>query len=655
MTKGALLGALMLFGGFSTMQQGYAAPMDDVNLLPAPQQVSLQEGTFRVSRDTRVFVPASLERPEFLAVQRFQKALKEAGGPDVLLDRMGLRDEDTAGHIVLSVKASPETDPLQKDGYRLEISPEGITLVGNSASGLFYGIQTLTQLAEQYGDALPAMEIEDAPDFEWRGFHHDVSRGRVPKLETLKWVVDYLADHKANMYQLYVEHPFMFRFDPRIAHNPDGLTPEEILELDQYCRDRRIEFVPSLQSFGHMAGVLSVPEYRELADVPMEQDWEDLTWNQRMKGATINTLDPDARELLAKMWDDYMPLFSADFVNASADETYDLGKGKGKQAAEEMGSGKLYLKHIQYLQELAQRYNKQLMIWGDIILDHENLVPEVPQDIIMLNWGYGRDTKRMEQSAEFGKTGHKFFVCPGTSGWHRVLNDILNAELNIRRFIEAGEKYGAMGVLNTDWGDHGHFNPLAGSLHGIALGASLAWNVEEPQQEGFDARWSARTFADHGRVLKSWKNLNESYEDVWNTWDLMYKSLHDTEAYAKLLEEKPEKAELFQERGRAMARLMESSRIGGERWVRQELRMSALWMELLGKKLELLQRIKENDGAKNTKLARDLEKFANETEELYAEYAALWRAGSKESDLSDIRDRVEDVVQSAREIAKEVR
>src|SRR5690606_22421442 len=122
-------------------------------------------------------------------------------------------------------------------------------------------------------------------------------------------------DMKVNMFQLYIEHPFMFRFNPEIAHIDDGLTSEDILRLQQYCKDRRIDFVPSLQSFGHMAGVFTVEEYRHLADVEMEKSWEEASWTERMRGATIDTSNPEARALLEQMWDEYVALFDSDFVN----------------------------------------------------------------------------------------------------------------------------------------------------------------------------------------------------------------------------------------------------------------------------------------------------------------------------------------------------
>ena len=70
---------------------------------------------------------------------------------------------------------------------------------------------TLRQLLREYGRRLPCLQIRDWPDFSRRGVMLDISRGRVPKLETLLELVEQLADFKINELQLYTEHTFAYR------------------------------------------------------------------------------------------------------------------------------------------------------------------------------------------------------------------------------------------------------------------------------------------------------------------------------------------------------------------------------------------------------------------------------------------------------------
>ena len=69
----------------------------------------------------------------------------------------------------------------------------------------------MRQLLRQFGRRLPCLKIRDWPDFARRGVMLDISRGRVPKLETLLELVEHLADFKINEFQLYTEHTFAYR------------------------------------------------------------------------------------------------------------------------------------------------------------------------------------------------------------------------------------------------------------------------------------------------------------------------------------------------------------------------------------------------------------------------------------------------------------
>ncbi len=87
-------------------------------------------------------------------------------------------------------------------------------LVGGDAPGLFYAAQTIAQLIYQAGRMLPLLTILDYPALPVRGVMLDVSRGKVPTLETLLEVVEVLASWKINQFQLYIEHAFHWPSHP---------------------------------------------------------------------------------------------------------------------------------------------------------------------------------------------------------------------------------------------------------------------------------------------------------------------------------------------------------------------------------------------------------------------------------------------------------
>lgn len=445
-----------------------------LSLLPSPATLRRHPGASTLPSPPTVCIPAPLD-------PRVCKTLHELFP--------GLH------HIAHSQPAPAirlETAPGPAESYALAIAPDGIRIAAPDAPGFFYALQTLRQIRAQSGRELPCLEIEDAPVFPLRGFYLDISRGRVPRLEMLKRRIRLLAALKINHLQLYFEHPFRFRFDPDIAGESDAFDADDLKELDAFCREHFIELVPSFTCFGHLGRILSLPPYRSLAEVEFPApSWEAATWRQRLRGATINSRDPDAQELLRHILDEFLPCFSSPRFNLCGDETYDLG-----QSTPGAGSGELaarYNNHIRFIQEEAARHGKSVMLWGDMLLKHPDAIPDLPDGCEILDWAYF-PSNQFEKCNEFISRGRPTIVCPSVRGFGRVFNPVGEARTVIAAYARTGKQYGASGLMNTDWGDYGHFNMPACALHGIALGAQLAWNPDNDETEAFDAAFSRLIF-----------------------------------------------------------------------------------------------------------------------------------------------------------------
>ena len=186
-----------------------------------------------------------------------------------------------------------------------------------------------------------------------------------------------------------------------------------------------------------------------------------MTWIERMHGLTLDVTNPQSRALVARMYAEYLPLFSSRLANVCCDETFDLGKGRNREHVRQEGAGALYIEHLRFLADLCRAHGKRPMFWGDVVKRTPELLEQVPPDAVALNWGYVPEMD-YDSTALFCEAGLTTFVCSGTSSWNRALNDINAAERNIRGHAEAGRRHGAAGLLNTDWGDEGHFNLMAG-------------------------------------------------------------------------------------------------------------------------------------------------------------------------------------------------
>jgi hypothetical protein len=121
------------------------------------------------------------------------------------------------------------------------------------------------------------------------------------------------------------------------------------------------------------------------------------------------------------------------------------------------------------------------MFWGDIIHHYTELIPELPKDITVLDWGYERG-HNVDRIQAFRQVGCPFYACPGTSSWSRLFPHLNNARVNIDKYVKAARANGASGILNTDWGDGGHFNFMELSWPGYLFGAEQAWNPDADQK-----------------------------------------------------------------------------------------------------------------------------------------------------------------------------
>jgi hypothetical protein len=465
-------------------------------LCPQPRQLTLLDGNFAIEPDRLIL----LDAPD-------PQVLRFAAGKvcQALLDLHGLVWDVTASRatpmelLALTLRLTPEKIP-HPQGYELLIAPNSIQLNAHDPAGIFYGVCTLVQIMMQHASrTTPCLRILDWPDFPARGVMLDISRDKVPTLQTIFDLVDRLASWKINQVQLYTEHTFAYRRHPKPWAKASPFTGEEILALDAFCRERHVELVPNQNSFGHMHRWLIQPEYRPLAETP---DGYDYPWGGHSdEPFTLCPADPGSIQLIREMYDELLPHFSSRLFNVGCDETWDLGQGRSKADCEARGSGRVYLEFLlKIYREVAAR-GRRMQFWGDIILQHPELVAELPKDIIALSWGYEANHPFEKEGAAFAAAGVEFYVCPGTSSWNTVAGRTDNALGNLLNAAENGLKHGAAGYLNTDWGDNGHWQPLPVSYLGFLAGAAYSWAVEANRGLDIIAALNRYAFDDPAGVL----------------------------------------------------------------------------------------------------------------------------------------------------------
>jgi hypothetical protein len=428
--------------------------------------------------------------------------------------------------------------PKHPEGYSLTISKSGVEIFFRETGGLRAASATLRQLLREYGRTLPCLTIRDWPDFPRRGVMLDISRGRVPKLETLLDLAEKLSDLKINELQLYTEHTFAFKKYKRIWQSWGALSAKEIQILDARCRELGIDLVPNQNSFGHLRYFLEDPRLKKLGELsaPYEAETKDFLRRQ----TTLAPNHPGTLPFLRGLYDELLPNFTSQFFNIGGDETWDLGKGQSKKLCDAKGKSRVYLDFIKKIHREVSARGRTMMFWGDIILKQPSLIRELPKDIIALNWGYEADHPFDKEGAQFAKAKIPFYVCPGTSTWQSLLGRHENGFANLRAAAKSGKKLGAIGYLNTDWGDGGHPQPLAVSWPLFAAGAALAWNANSLDEKTLAAVLNRDVFEDAAnRVAQVGLQLGLTHQK------LGVKALNETPLGTVIAAPKPADRELF--------------------------------------------------------------------------------------------------------------
>jgi hypothetical protein len=593
-------------------------------------------GRFQLRPEMRILLDAAYPAGLLETALVLQREAAAASGIRPALGRAFTGRTEPYG-IVLTMAGGPP------ESYTLSIEPAAVLIAGADAAGLFYGVQTLRQLFRLEGGELACRKIADYPAFRYRGFMHDVTRGKVPTLATLKELADRMAFYKLNQLQLYIEHSFAFGSQSEVWMGQDPLTAEEILRLDAYCRERHIELVPCLSTFGHLYQVLRTQSFAELNELP--GDGRDYSWIDRQHHHTLDVSNPGSIAFVKGMIDEFLPLFTSDKFNICCDETFDLGEGKNRELAAKVGKGRLYVDFLKQIIAHVQSYGKQVLFWGDIILNHAELLPELPPEVVALNWNYSAEATP-EGTRTFAAHRIPQYVCPAVDAWDRLIANLEGSFRNIAKMAGYGREYQALGVLNTDWGDHGHIQPLAASIPGMIYGAAFSWNPAEPgTQPELGAAIARIEFGDAtGQLLEILDDISRKAPVTWCDIDLWYeRRCGQTWGEAMLRQTIAGWTE------RALAEGYAAAQRGAERIaaltgrVPDERQLDLRELQMAARGTALFQALgiwikSAEEGRPPEQAILSPGALAAAFENWFGEYAELWRARNKESELYRIRE-----------------
>ena len=351
----------------------------------------------------------------------------------------------------------------QHQAYRLQITPEGVTVtcVGNEGWG--YALKTLDQLKKIYGDRVPCMTITDWPAYEFRGWLDDISRGPIPNRQFRRQTRSFSEQYKLNFGNYYTEHTLYNELYPDIS-GYSGLNSYE------YSNDPFM--MANLQCFAHFEKTLRIPFYQSLMD----------------GYANLNPAKEETYSFLRDQIENAVQAYhSSRFFNINCDETEGLGSGRAKQYVDQIGADEVYCQHINRVYNLVQQAWREahddasrigVLMWGDIVAKNPAMLRKLPRDMQYIVWSYGAAESYADMIEPFAQLhreqGNDFWVAPSVShasGAPYVRNYIEN----IAYLARDGYQAGARGLMNTSWDDSGE-GLFADGWHAMAWAAEMAWH-----------------------------------------------------------------------------------------------------------------------------------------------------------------------------------
>ncbi|MBD0401308.1 beta-N-acetylhexosaminidase [Flammeovirga sp. EKP202] len=295
--------------------QGFVFAQNKPTLIPYPQEVKWNEGQFELSNNTTLFVEdENFDTNHFINEIKFQTG--------IVLQLVQNSEEAT-------ILFSQTNDIKEEEGYRLAVTENSIQLKAKTTKGIINGSVSLLQLVGSTPE-VPAVVIDDAPKFAWRGMMLDVSR-HFFDVETIKSYLDLMAHYKMNKFHWHLTEDQGWRIEvkqyPLLTENSayrtekDGTryggfyTQEQIKEVVAYASKRGIEVIPEIDMPGHMVAALaSYPEF-SCTGGPFEVQTEWGVHEDVLCAGNERTY-----EFVQNILDEIMPLFPSKYMHIGGDE-----------------------------------------------------------------------------------------------------------------------------------------------------------------------------------------------------------------------------------------------------------------------------------------------------------------------------------------------
>ena len=333
MKKYMTLAVCCLLAACSKKEEPPAETTQSISVIPAPAKVVMNRGAFELRAATPVRYAAGSPGEQvatyFVALMQRTRgvALAASAGP-------------TGAEQTISFELQAREGSQVEEGYSLVVSPKRVLVSSHSPRGLFYGAVTLWQLAA--GAQIPAVEIEDAPRFRWRGLLLDSAR-HYQSPQFIKRLIDAMALHKLNVLQWHLTDDQAWRLEikkyPKLTEVgawrvPAGQAPaadidpttkrqrlyggfytqEQVREIVAYAAARYVTIVPEIDVPGHASAAIAAYPQLGVTGKPaaVPADWGIYQNLFNVDESTFTFLEDVLAEVLT--------LFPSEYIHTGGDE-----------------------------------------------------------------------------------------------------------------------------------------------------------------------------------------------------------------------------------------------------------------------------------------------------------------------------------------------
>jgi hexosaminidase len=388
----------------------------DLNLMPWPQKVAIENSKFVISSDFSIELNNNSERTT-LATTRFLRRLSRRTGVFLNNGFALSKNSNTTSSLEITFDRIGKLEPNEDESYRLEIQNDKISISATTDIGVVHGLETLLQLINNTESFyyFEGVKIVDFPRFTWRGLMLDVARHFQP-IAVLKRNLDAMAAVKMNVFHWHLTDDQGFRIEskthPKLHElGSDGLyyTQEQINEIVKYASDRGIRVIPEIDVPGHATAILTA--YPEIASK------DGIYEIERYSGIFNPTLDPTNERtynILADVFGELAQLFPDKFVHIGGDENEGKHWDENKNIQKFKKNNDLKTNHdLQTyfnirLEEILAKHGKSVMGWEEIMTDR------MPTSALIHSWkGVNEGVKAGSSLITAAKKGYQTILSNG--------------------------------------------------------------------------------------------------------------------------------------------------------------------------------------------------------------------------------------------------